>query len=139
MTSEFIGGCLCGRVRYVVEGAIPDVAHCHCAMCRKAHGAAFATFANVPAERHRFTQGEAALKAYRSSATVERVFCSQCGSPMLWRDPVNYPDSTSFPLGALPGDVPVPEQRHIFVGSKAGWYEIHDHWPQFQKYSDTAD
>lgn len=136
---RFQGSCLCGTVRFEVDGPLDDVSHCHCAMCRKAHGAAFATFANVPSGRHRFTQGEAALKAYRSSGTVERAFCSQCGSPMSWRDPVNYPDSTSFPLGALPGDVPVPEQRHIFVGSKAGWYDILDHWPQYEEYSDTPD
>ena len=135
----FEGSCLCGTVRFEVDGPLDDVSHCHCSMCRKAHGAAFATYANVPSARHRFTQGEAALKAYRSSGTVERVFCSQCGSPMLWRDAVHYPGSTSFPLGALPGDVPVPAQRHIFVGSKAAWYEIHDRWPKSDAYSDAPE
>lgn len=132
---RFQGSCLCGTVRFEVDGPLDDVSHCHCAMCRKAHGAAFATFANVPADRHRFTQGEAALKSFRSSDTVERFFCGECGSPMLWRDAVHYPDETSFPLGALPGDVPVPSQRHIFVGSKAGWYDIHDAWPRKQAYT----
>jgi hypothetical protein len=130
VTSELIGGCLCGRVRYVVEGGIPDVSHCHCAMCRKAHGAAFATYANVAAAAHRFVQGEEHLRVFRSSPQVERLFCGECGSPMAWRNAAAFPGETSFPLGSL--DTPfVPRaQRHIFVGSKAPWDEIRDDWPR---------
>jgi hypothetical protein len=38
------GRCLCGRVRYEIPGEIYSVVHCHCSMCRKHHGAAFATW-----------------------------------------------------------------------------------------------
>ena len=127
---RYEGRCLCGAVRFSVDGELDEVSHCHCSMCRRAHGAAFATYALVSPNRHRFTQGEDALRTYRSSETVERIFCGTCGAPMLWRDAVNFPTTTAFPLGALPGDVPVLSQRHIFVGSKARWHEIMDEWPQ---------
>ena len=41
------GSCLCGTVRYEIRGPVGRVSHCHCAMCRKAHGAAFATYGRV--------------------------------------------------------------------------------------------
>lgn len=28
------GGCLCGKVRYAIDGDIGEVSHCHCSMCR---------------------------------------------------------------------------------------------------------
>jgi Glutathione-dependent formaldehyde-activating enzyme len=50
MAIDYSGGCLCGAVRYTVTGEIKDVSHCHCSMCRKAHGAAFATYASVSSQ-----------------------------------------------------------------------------------------
>lgn len=37
-------GCLCGAVRYTVNAA-PRVHYCHCDMCRRATGSAFAVLA----------------------------------------------------------------------------------------------
>jgi len=39
--------CLCGGVRYEVTGELGPVALCHCGMCRKATGSAFASNASV--------------------------------------------------------------------------------------------
>lgn len=44
------GGCLCGAVRYVITLPTKWCAHCHCSMCRRAHGAAFVTWAGVPSQ-----------------------------------------------------------------------------------------
>jgi hypothetical protein len=30
------GGCLCGKLRYAVDGDIGEVSHCHCSMCHPA-------------------------------------------------------------------------------------------------------
>ncbi len=40
------GGCLCGRVRYEVAGPLANADHCHCSMCRRQHGAAFAAISS---------------------------------------------------------------------------------------------
>jgi hypothetical protein len=124
------GSCLCGAAAYVVDGAFERVTHCHCSMCRKAHGAAFATYATVRTEQLRFERGEDALGHYASSPTVVRSFCTRCGSPILWRDDTHEPGRIAFALGGL--DTPYVEQRigHIEVASKAPWHKILDDAPQ---------
>src|SRR5689334_19573533 len=78
------GSCLCGIVRYEIDGPIKEMSHCHCSMCRKSHGAAFGTYAQIEAKDLRFTHGADKLKRFRSSEQVERGFCSECGSRLLF-------------------------------------------------------
>lgn len=128
------GSCLCGRVRYEISGPVTSASHCHCRLCRKAHGAAFATYATVDLEQHRFVAGQALVRQFNSSATVVRCFCDGCGSPLTWQDESRFPGRISFPLAGL-DDVPERvEQHHIFVGSGACWFTIHDSWPQRDEY-----
>jgi len=126
------GGCLCGAVRYEVGTVIDRASHCHCSMCRKAHGAAFATYATVPAEHFRITQGADSLRSYVSSPGNTRTFCMHCGSPITWVSE-HAPDrgSVDVTLGTLETAVQVPQQWHIFVASKAPWYAIDDGLPQW--------
>ena len=51
------GSCLCGGVRYEVTGELRDMEHCHCSMCRKIHGAAFGTYAEVDCADFRWIEG----------------------------------------------------------------------------------
>jgi hypothetical protein len=74
------GSCLCGRVRYEMRGPVGRVSHCHCAMCRKAHGAAFATYGRVERSDFAVVSGAEDIASYRSSPEVMRTFCKRCGS-----------------------------------------------------------
>ena len=126
------GSCLCGDVRFEVEGPLEPLSHCHCSMCRKAHGAAFASFAAAPARAFRWLGGTERIRRFESSPGALRPFCSRCGStvPMAgegW-------DRVFIPLGLLDGDPKLGPLPHIFVGSKAPWYEIHDATPQYDAY-----
>ena len=67
MEKTATGACLCGAVRFEIAGPLERVAHCHCTICQRAHGAAFVTWAAVPEERLRVTAGEPELTHYRSS------------------------------------------------------------------------
>jgi hypothetical protein len=128
---RYLGRCLCGTVRYEVSCAIERATHCHCSMCRKTHGAAFGSYASVPAQHFRITQGAEAMCSYLSSPGITRSFCSQCGSPLTWlSEHGNYPGRVGFTLGTLDTPVEVARQRHIHVASKAPWYTIHDPLPQ---------
>ncbi|MBV7427899.1 MULTISPECIES: GFA family protein [unclassified Acidovorax] len=124
------GSCLCGGVRYETTAPLRSASHCHCSMCRKAHGAAFASYGSVHREHHRFVQGQALLRAYRSSPRVTRQFCSACGSPLLWHSEGVHADSVAVPLGTLDTPFDAPPQRHIHVASKAAWVVICDGYPQ---------
>src|SRR5258708_13024867 len=92
--------CVCGEVKYEIEGPLRDVRNCHCSMCRKAHGAAFRTRATVRAADFRYLKGEHLITAYESSPGTHRTFCSRCGSRLTPTFPP-YPQYYAFPLTAL--------------------------------------
>jgi hypothetical protein len=51
------GGCLCGAVRWRMESPYIRMTNCHCSMCRKAHGAPFATYIRVDKNRFELLSG----------------------------------------------------------------------------------
>ena len=123
------GSCLCGTVKYEIRGELGGGVFCHCSRCRKASGSAFASNAAVAAAEFVFTAGEAALTTFSTPAGVHRLFCSRCGSPIITRRDA-LPGSVRVRLGTLDTPLSVGPERHVFVGSKAAWYEIHDELPQ---------
>jgi hypothetical protein len=127
------GGCLCGAIRFEINGPVGAATYCHCSMCRKAHGTAFRARLSVPKSSFRFTQGQESLASYSSSAGTIRRFCRMCGSPMVnsWDQ---EPDNYGLAMGALDDDPLVRPERHEFAGSKAPWYEITDSLPQHKEF-----
>jgi hypothetical protein len=125
------GSCLCGGIRFEAD-AVERMGHCHCSMCRKAHGAAFGTFASVPASAFRFVKGWELVQLYESSPGSHRAFCRVCGS----RAPLRSPDGTAvfIPAGLFDDDPGARPAFHMFVGSKAAWWEISDDLPQFEEF-----
>jgi hypothetical protein len=127
------GSCLCGSVRYEISAALGVIENCHCSMCRKAHGAAFSTNAAVPSSAIRITAGGHLLTEYPSSPNRRKCFCSKCGSQLFIRR-TNRPEITVVTLGTIDGDPRAKPVRHVFVASKATWYEIEDTLPKFKIY-----
>ena len=125
------GSCLCGTVKYEIDGLFEVMSHCQCSMCRKHHGAAFATFVTVPLSGFRWVAGEQALSTYQSSAYGKRTFCSHCGSIM----PVVEPDTgiAFCPAGNLDGELGIQPRGHRFVGSKGTRHSIADPLPQHEE------
>lgn len=126
------GACLCGTVRYEIDGPFGLMMHCHCSMCRKHHGASFATFVSAPLMGFRWLSGADNIGKFSSSAQSERCFCKTCGSvaPAL----VQSMDLAICPAGNLVEDIDARPQSHFFVASKAPWYEITDDLPQYAEY-----
>ena len=125
------GSCLCGAVGYEISGRLLDACHCHCSMCRKAHGAAYATYASLRPEAFRWTSGEEFVTRYDSSPTMSRIFCSVCGSPLA---ATGDGQIDSITLGTVEGDPEIRPRSHIFAGSKATWHEISDALPRFEEW-----
>lgn len=129
------GGCQCGNVRYEADSDISDLSHCHCSMCRKLHGAAFATFARVARSSFRWSAGENVLRTYPSSETSDRFFCGNCGAQLL----VDYKPEANvlyLTMGTVDGNPDCPPDYHQFAGSKAPWYQITDKNPQYDAWPD---
>jgi hypothetical protein len=127
------GSCLCGKVRYEISGALYEMHHCHCGMCRKAHGAAFSTFIRVDAEGFRYSSGSDDVRTYPSSEPVTRQFCGTCGSNLTFAF-APMPQALWVTAGTMDGDPGVRPEGHIFVASKAPWFEINDSLHQHPEY-----
>ena len=121
------GSCLCGAVRWSFEGALERMVHCHCRMCRKAHGAPFATYTGGSRAHFRFDGGEEAVTTYESSPGFPRAFCSRCGSVAPY--PVGD-ESMALPAGPIDGDPGIRPAVHIYAKWKAPWHAITDSLPR---------
>lgn len=131
MNGPFSGQCLCGEIRYEVDVIEPRMGHCHCSMCRKFHGAAFATLGEARAEHFRWTQGESLLSGYQAPNGTVRQFCRICGSSLTFAPSNDTGELVEFALGTLDSDIDRRPDAHIFVASKANWVEIEDELPCF--------
>ena len=131
------GSCLCGGVRYEIEGKIGPALNCHCSTCRKATGAAFRSRVAVPSENFRWVSGEDLLTRYESSPGTKRTFCRICGATMVSMFDAN-PKTLGLPMGTLDDDPGLRPSFHVFVGSKAPWFEITDDLPQFDGFAPTT-
>jgi len=122
------GTCLCGTVQYELAQPLSMMMHCHCSMCRKHHGASFATFVAAPFAAFSWIAGADAVARYPSSEHGVRSYCRRCGSVA----PLLMPEAgfAVAPAGNLDGDPGIRPQMHVFVGSKAAWYSISDSLPQ---------
>lgn len=120
------GRCLCGGVAWQLDGAIELINYCHCTMCRRVHGTPFGAFAHAQANGFRWLRGEADIARFESSPGVFRCFCPVCGSTV----PVIEDGEVTIPAGGIEGDPGVRPSVHIFVASKAPWYQIADGLPQ---------
>ena len=126
------GRCLCGALRYELDGPFSAMMHCHCSMCRKHHGTGFATFVVAPIAGFRRTAGEDRLARYQSSPNGVRTFCSVCGSA----GPTPMPEHgiAAAPAASFDGELGIKPRSHIFAGSKAPWDVITDALPQHDAY-----
>ncbi|TFH41882.1 MAG: GFA family protein [Lysobacterales bacterium] len=138
MTAPYHGSCLCGVVKFEIDEFMPQVAHCHCSMCRKFHGAAYATFAGVNRSKFRWMQGEDALKGYTAENGTTRTFCRHCGSSLTFASPRASEEVMEIALGAMDEDIPVKPNAHIFVASGANWTVLSDDIPQYEQGRSSA-
>lgn len=123
------GSCLCGAVQYEA-GPFDSMEHCHCSMCRRHHGAMFATFLTAPREGFRWISGEDEIVTYRSSERGLRPFCRRCGSvvPVVLPD---WPDTVFVPAGNIEGDPGIRPEFHMFAASSPDWFQITGPLPRY--------
>jgi hypothetical protein len=127
------GQCLCGGIQFSVDTIGDKMGHCHCSMCRKFHGAAFATFGEAKAAHFHWLSGESLLKTYHAPNGTRRKFCSACGSSLIFEEANANGEIVEFALGVLDTAIPRVPDVHIFVGSKASWYSVEDDLPCFRE------
>ena len=127
------GRCECQRITFQVDGEINDYSHCHCSQCRRLHGAAFASYAGVDLTSLKYLSGQSELASYASSDNHRRLFCKNCGSNILVAL-TEEPDALYLAMGVIDGNPKLPPAYHIFMGSKAPWYEWDNRGEQYDMF-----
>lgn len=127
------GSCLCGAIAFEVSEPISAAYNCHCGRCRRARAAAHASNGFTSAEGVRFLRGEDHLKRYKlpEARRFTQAFCDTCGAPQPYHDVAR--NFAFIPLGALDDDPGIKPAEHIYVADKAGWHDITDDLPRFEK------
>lgn len=134
----YTGHCLCGDIRFQYDGPLGPVALCHCSQCRRSHGSAFSVSAPVQKVHFQLLSGQDRICEYESSPGRYRAFCSRCGSPVYSRSDA-IPGILRLRISLICEPLEKRPAQHNYVGSKADWFEISDHLPQFEKTERSND
>lgn len=121
------GRCGCRAVHYRVADAFLYAANCHCSRCRAATGSAFKPFAGIEREKLEITAGQDGLLLFGDEDSHD-TRCAVCGSLLF--SVVRGGAYVHVALGSLVDAPAIRPSEHIFVGSKASWFEITDDLPQ---------
>ncbi len=130
------GSCLCNAVAYEFDEPLERFGYCHCSRCRKSRSAAHSAQLFVDPAKFRWLRGEDHVTEFKLPGTASffTSFCDVCGSML----PTVFEGMSMVmvPAGSLDQDPGVRPQAHIYVGSKASWYEITDALPTFEAMPD---
>jgi hypothetical protein len=126
------GGCACGAVRYRVADEFVYAAYCHCSRCRATTGSAFKAFAGIEREKLELTHGLGEVVIF-GEPEANDTRCKACGSFLYCV--VRDGKFVHVSMGSLVDTPSVRPSEHIFVGSKAAWFEITDALPQFDEHA----
>jgi len=124
------GGCWCGAVRYRVPDEFRYAMNCHCSRCRAATGTAFKSLAGIEREKLVIERGADALLV-TGDDDLNDTRCAACGSFLF--SVVRDGKYVHVGMGSLIDEPSIRPSAHIFVGSKAPWFEITDDLPQCEE------
>jgi len=129
----YYGSCLCGAIKVELLGSIEDIIHCHCSLCRKNSGTAYATNGFVNASEFRVIDPHKKLATYEFKPGKNRHFCSVCASP-VYSSNSEKPDKLRIRLGILDSDITEKPLSHNFVTSKANWDDLDAKLPRYDTF-----
>jgi hypothetical protein len=133
MENEHRGSCLCGAVRFEVQGNFDRFYLCHCEYCRKDTGSSHAANLFASTATLKWISGEDKVRQFTLTSTRHaKGFCSICGSAL----PNTQMNGALLvvPAGSLNSEVSVRPDAHIFVSSKATWDEALETVPIVAKF-----
>ncbi|MEZ4606597.1 MAG: GFA family protein [Deinococcales bacterium] len=127
------GGCLCGKVRYEIYGALREVVNCHCDKCRRFHGH-YGAYTSALVTDIKIVD-DSFLTWYHSTQDetpkVHRGFCRNCGSSLFWHP--RDQDKMAIAAGSLDDSRKLKTIGHVWLSQKAAYYQLHDDLLGFDK------
>lgn len=128
MSDDITGRCLCGATKFAFSLPTKWVAHCHCTMCQRAHGAAFVTWVGVAESQFRWLL-DSSLRWYDSSPGAQRGFCGVCGSPIVFRS-TQWPGEIHLARALIDHPLDRTPQIHVFHDTQVPWVTLGDDLPR---------
>jgi len=119
------GGCACRSVRFEVVAPLVSANYCHCTRCQRRSGTAASANARTRPGSFHLTSGEEKLRAWAPEGGWEKLFCVECGSAVLSRDPEDH-DLVSIRMGAFDADPGIRPSLRQFVDFAVSWEPIPD-------------
>ena len=115
------GGCLCGAIRYQVEGNPTSISICHCSSCRRASGAPTVSWFVVT--RAQFNLMSGTLTIRQSSKPVRRGFCRHCGTQLTYEHE-STPDAIELTTASLDDPGRFKPTKEIWLAEKLPWVAV---------------
>jgi len=119
------GGCRCGASRYAVDLPWPPLTYaCHCTLCQRATGSAFAQQYPVPEKKFQVRGAllEAEVAEPDGLSSVHR-HCKVCLT-RLFATSVRRPGLTIVRAGTLDGSPCITPILHIYTSTKQPWVAL---------------
>ena len=123
------GGCLCGSIRYEIDGHPRRTSNCHCQYCRRSSGAAFVTWIEFHPSNFRVVYGTPSR--YESSPCVTRQFCGTCGTQLTYQH-AKEPDTIDVTACSLDNLDAVSPEDHVWCDRMVPWVKLTDGLPQYK-------
>lgn len=117
------GSCLCGAIKFRADLPSKWCAHCHCSLCRKAHGAGYVTWVGFAATQVSIINEDQKLVWYESSPGAQRGFCQQCGSTLFFRSE-RWAGELHIVLANIDDDIDRQPQANVYFDNHVNWMPI---------------
>jgi hypothetical protein len=125
------GGCLCGGVRYRIDGDCRDIICCHCENCRRTHGHV-AAYTALDQSALTLVSAHTLQWFHDASPDTYRGFCNRCGASLFW-DARDGGKRISVAAGSLDDSGSLHTIGHVFVAEAGSYYEISDGLPRYNQ------
>ena len=129
--TNYLGSCLCGTVKFEVQGDFDSFYLCHCKHCQKDTGSAHAANLFSTSAKLVWQSGEDVVASFTLPNTHHnKSFCQLCGSAV---PSVQGAGLLVVPAGSLDTDISILPTAHIFLSSRAAWDDKLGSAPQFER------
>lgn len=125
------GRCTCGEINFTLENTFDYAYYCHCSRCRMRTGSAFAAIGGASIDKLQITTGNKHLLIEGECSDGYGARCSRCYAFLFAA--VRGRQYVHVSLGVLAGTPSRLPDHHIYVASKAPWYQITDNLPQYDE------
>lgn len=132
------GSCLCGAISVELKGPIESIIHCHCSLCCKNSGTAYATNGFINTKDFTVLDPQNKLTYFEFKKGKLRHFCAVCASPIYSSNTEN-PTKLRIRIGILDSDIKERPISHNFVSSKANWDNLDADLPRYDSFEPSRE